>query len=710
MRRGRAVANLCCDMASPSTGAMRANGGSNEFSCCKREGAGILAGMQKIGLWSKMKSAKISPNKNEEEPDTSSVCSLCRSRLGRLRRMNARRVLIPPLVRQLRFLSSSLSHSSRARYQHQPLRQQKIFSGILDEPMDMSRRLHTVRLSHFKLSDGAPSSSSDGGIGSLLQEKNMRLSNKGDFQMALHTLAVNSKENKQTIDCTSGLRELFETTISYFQNMPAALKDLRKENPNGIFANHNLRLDRVNVFGFDYDYTLAHYSSDLQTLIYDLAVHHLVKEHRYPDTCLQFTYDKSFPIRGLYYDKKKGYLLKLDFFHSMELDCCYFGRRKVEEPEIEAVYGGKRIGAEHMPNLVALMDLFCLSEVCLISDVIHHFVETNTDFDASYVYEDVKRSIEFVHKSGFLHQKILEEPAKYLVKSQGVVQMLRNLKNSGKSLFLLTNSPFPFVDGGMKYMFEEDTTSGGSWRELFDFVIALADKPNFYTSERPFRHYNLDRDVLSFSKVDSFQRHSVYYHGCLKHFLEITKWKGPEVLYFGDHLYSDLRGPAKAGWRTAAIIRELEREIRTQNEDAYRFHQAKYHSMQHLLGLYHGIRRTRPETDAQKGLLFSLREERTQARKKMKLMFNQYFGSTFLTDTGKESAFAYNVQRYADVYTSRLENFLDYSVEAWMYTPFDVKILPHHVKVNPPSPQVMNTMAPSSDTVKQEECKSMQSL
>ncbi|MCO5558569.1 hypothetical protein L7F22_012154 [Adiantum nelumboides] len=630
---------------------------------------------------------------------------LRRSRLGRRRRMNAKRVLIPPLLRQLRFLSSSRLNSARARVQHQPLSQQTLFSGALDVgQMDMRRRMHTVRVSHFKLSDGAPSSSCSGVTrGSPLREKNMQLNDKGEFQMAFHTLAVDTKENKEAIDCLSELKEAFEVTIQYFQNMPAALKELHKEDPNGIFANHNLRLDRINVYGFDYDYTLAHYSSDLQTLIYDLAIHHLVKEHRYPDTCLQFKYDKDFPIRGLYYDKKKGYLLKLDFFHSMEVDCCYFGRRKVEEPEIEAVYGGKRMGAEHMPNLVALMDLFCLSEVCLISDVIHHFVKTNTDFDASYVYEDVKRSIEFVHKSGLLHKRVLEDPAKYLVKSQGVVQMLRNLKSSGKRLFLLTNSPFPFVDGGMKYMFEEDPASGRSWRDLFDFVIALADKPNFYTSERPFsRHYNIEGDVLLFSKVDSFQSHSVYYHGCLKHFLEITKWKGPEVLYFGDHLYSDLRGPAKAGWRTAAIIRELEREVQTQNEDAYRFHQAKYHSMQHLLGMYHAKRRIHPETAAQKNLLYSLRNERTEARLNMKLMFNKYFGSTFLTDTGKESAFAYNVQRYADVYTSRLENFLKYTVEAWMYTPFDVKILPHHVKVNPPSPQVVNARTLSSDTVKQE--------
>lgn len=87
------------------------------------------------------------------------------------------------------------------------------------------------------------------------------------------------------------------------------------------------------------------------------------------------------------------------------------------------------------------------------------------------------------------------------------------------------------------------------------------------------------------------------------------------MIYFGDHLFSDLRGPSKAGWRTAAIIHELEvsllyliysrlghyilkrictsfkaqncalsslcdgffiqREIKIQNEDSYRFEQVQ---------------------------------------------------------------------------------------------------------------------------------------
>lgn len=38
----------------------------------------------------------------------------------------------------------------------------------------------------------------------------------------------------------------------------------------------------------------------------------------------------------------------------------------------------------------------------------------------------------------------------------------------------------------------------------------------------------------------------------------LTGWQGNEVLYFGDHLYTDLADlTLKHGWRTGAIIREL---------------------------------------------------------------------------------------------------------------------------------------------------------
>ncbi|CAH1432686.1 unnamed protein product [Lactuca virosa] len=483
-------------------------------------------------------------------------------------------------------------------------------------------------------------------------------------------------------DEVAKIREKFDLAKQRFLKIPEALDRMPKMNPKGIYVNKNLRLDSIQVYGFDYDYTLAHYSPSLQNLIYDMAKQHLVNELRYPDGCLASKYDQSFPIRGLYYDKLKGCLLKLDFFGSIEPDGCYFGRRKLSRKEIEELYGTRHIGRDQARQLVGLMDFFCFSEVCLIADIVQYFVDAKLEFDASYIYQDVHRAIQYVHRSGLVHRGVLADPPRYLVKNGQFLSFLKMLKENGKKLFLMTNSPYYFVDGGMRYMLEDSLGCGDSWRELFEVVIAKANKPEFYTSEHPFRSYDVEKDNLAFSKVDEFLPNKIYYHGCLKTFLQITKWNGPEVIYFGDHLFSDLRGPSKAGWRTAAIIHELEHEIKIQNEDSYRFAQAKFHIIQELLGKLHSTVSSKHTCDRFKSLLDELNEERQNARRTMRNMFNESFGATFLTDTGQESAFAYHIHQYADVYTSKPENFMFYQPEAWLHVPYDVKIMPHHLKVS----------------------------
>lgn len=109
--------------------------------------------------------------------------------------------------------------------------------------------------------------------------------------------------------------------------------------------------------------------------------------------------------------------------------------------------------------------------------------------------------------------------------------------------------------------------------------------------------------------------------------------------------------------------------------------QAKFHIIQELLGKLHATVANSQRTEACRLLLAELNEERQKARWMMKKMFNKSFGATFLTDSGQESAFAYHIHRYADVYTSKAENFLLYPPEAWLHVPFDIKIMPHHVKV-----------------------------
>ncbi|XP_038712285.1 5'-nucleotidase domain-containing protein DDB_G0275467-like isoform X3 [Tripterygium wilfordii] len=175
------------------------------------------------------------------------------------------------------------------------------------------------------------------------------------------------------------------------------------------------------------------------------------------------------------------------------------------------LYDTRHIGRDQVRCLVGLMDFFCFSEACLIADIVQDFVDAKLEFDACYIYEDVNRAIQLVHRSGLVHRGILSDPHRYLVRNVSIGY-------------------------------------GNSWRELFDVVIAKANKPEFYTSEHPFRCYDTKTDTLAFTKVDAFHSDKVYYHGCLKSFLQITKWKGPELIYFGDHLFSNLRGPSKAGW------------------------------------------------------------------------------------------------------------------------------------------------------------------
>ncbi|MEQ2199337.1 5'-nucleotidase domain-containing protein 3 [Xenoophorus captivus] len=50
--------------------------------------------------------------------------------------------------------------------------------------------------------------------------------------------------------------------------------------PDTIFANNEMSLRDIEIYGFDYDYTLAFYSSHLHTLIFNIARDILINNHR----------------------------------------------------------------------------------------------------------------------------------------------------------------------------------------------------------------------------------------------------------------------------------------------------------------------------------------------------------------------------------------------------------------------------------------------
>ena len=48
--------------------------------------------------------------------------------------------------------------------------------------------------------------------------------------------------------------------------------------PDGVFANDQIDLSEIEVYGFDYDYTLATYKTNVEELIHNVAKNFMVEE------------------------------------------------------------------------------------------------------------------------------------------------------------------------------------------------------------------------------------------------------------------------------------------------------------------------------------------------------------------------------------------------------------------------------------------------
>ena len=101
-------------------------------------------------------------------------------------------------------------------------------------------------------------------------------------------------------------------------------KQLQKERK--IFVNKNLNLAKISCYGFDMDYTLCEYlSPQFDKLACELAQTWLVDNLGYSSEILDIQYDKQFGVRGLWFDREAGNLLKVDQFGKI-LEC-YHGFR-----------------------------------------------------------------------------------------------------------------------------------------------------------------------------------------------------------------------------------------------------------------------------------------------------------------------------------------------------------------------------------------------
>lgn len=170
-------------------------------------------------------------------------------------------------------------------------------------------------------------------------------------------------------------------------------------NPRGVFCNNEIDLSDIQVYGFDYDYTLAYYNQSLYRLIFNLARNLLVDTYKYPNHVRNLDYLPHFPLRGIHLDIKKGWLMKVDSYHYIQLGTVHYGMNAVDIADVIKYYGGRRLNEDEIGHTQTnnhfhqYVDLFCLPEMALLACVIQFFLDKGLAFTPEYIFQDVKEAI-----------------------------------------------------------------------------------------------------------------------------------------------------------------------------------------------------------------------------------------------------------------------------------------------------------------------------
>ena len=468
------------------------------------------------------------------------------------------------------------------------------------------------------------------------------------------------------------------------------------ERARQVFTNRNLRLAKVELVGFDMDYTLAIYHMRrLEQLSYDLTVAKLIAERGYPVEMGLLQYDHRFVIRGLAVDRVNGNLIKLDRFGHMGR--AYHGLHSLERSTWEKLYLHTRIRVR--PPYYAWIDtLFALPEAYLFAGTIELLESLGRSVDYGKLYDDIRDAMDTVHRDGSLKREIRKDIGRYIFKDPELGPALHKLRSGGKKLFLLTNSLWDYTDAVMKYLLDGVLTEYPSWRNYFDLVVTGASKPAFFSEQLPFLE-------LDGTEAASLERGKIYQGGNLAALERLTGFSGERVLYVGDHIYGDILKSKKASlWRTCMVVQELEEEIRYTEQRQARIDQlAELEVLRARLddeinyrkGQLNALERRLAKERLSSNIRSTLEDERRRAKAELdkvrraykqssdtcdalerdvEVGFNPYWGLVF-KEGNENSRFGEQVEQYACIYTSRVSNFLHYSPSQYFRSPRE--LMPH---------------------------------
>src|SRR5512143_1275661 len=476
---------------------------------------------------------------------------------------------------------------------------------------------------------------------------------------------------------------------------------------NRVFCNRNLRMDSIEMIGFDMDYTLALYHQDkLEQRSIALTLQKLVEKHGYPEEIRSLSYDPRWAIRGLMVDRLNGNVFKMD--RHAYVGRCYHGFRELDQEHRRIAYRNEKINLSS-DRFEWIDTLFGLPEAVMYTTLVDWADRTTGTVDYDKLMGDVRTAIDEAHRDDTLKSVIKGNLPAFIVKDPLLGETLHKFRSSGKKLFVLTNSLWDYTDVVMSYLLDGERKAYPSWRNYFDIVIVGGAKPAFFNELRPFVQIDpaTNSPVASNGEIKHLSRDKIYQGGNVVAFEQMTGIKGEQVLYIGDHIYGDILRLRKAHmWRTAMVLQELERDVSVSDrleaqikdlelldrrhrnlESEIDYQSLRLQKIQRLLDdsatlpalrtrLEEARKLTRQSIDSLRDRAGLMDAEVDSLEARIDHAYNSHWGSC-LREGNENSRFGEQVNDYADLYTSRVSNFGPYSPLRYFRAPR--RPMPHEV-------------------------------
>ncbi len=450
--------------------------------------------------------------------------------------------------------------------------------------------------------------------------------------------------------------------------------DERPPPERGVFVNRTLNMRTVEAVGYDMDYTLIHYKVDeWETAAFE-AARDVLATHGWPVADLAFD-PHEFTI-GLVFDLKLGNLVKATRFGYVVR--AQHGTNVLAFDEQRDMYRDDMVELSDK-RFEFMNTLFELSRASLFCQLVALHDAKPLAGVGSYadLYAAIDEALGEAHMAGLLKAKIVADPDRFVDVDPDIVQTLLDQRAAGKKLALITNSEWAYTSKMMDYAFEPFCPDAVSWRDCFDLVIVSANKPRFFTATEPIFRIVDEEESLLVPHTGPLVTGDIYFGGNARLVEEAFGVSGGTPLYVGDHLFGDVHVTKDVmHWRTALIAAELEAEIAAAAE--FTDEQATLEAlMKDKIALDRRQAQLRMEvinnsTKAVQAELSDITQQAIQVDKqiaplarKASELGNATWGPLMRAGNDK-SLFARQVERYADVYTSRVSNLRHETPFAYM--------------------------------------------